>query len=165
MTTATGILAEPIAIFREMLADSVPFQTWVGAADAAAALAFIHLVTAPAEAGATTHALIDYGDFSRERQKVQGGKVFNQRKPTSFLIYFEGMVDEANATEPDALLEYVNALGAIWQDLEIRAGKYTPRTVFVTSIDLSAPPERITPEKSGFAGDFYESVIQVELSL
>lgn len=165
MTDALGILAEPIAIIRQMLADSVPFQQWVGAANAVEALAFVHLVTAPASAGNSTHALIDYGDFSRERQRVQGNRIFNQRKPTSFMIYFEGLVDPDNAEEPDALLEYINVLGAVWQDLEERAGQYNPRTGFITSIDLSAPPERILPEKSGFVGDFYESVIQVEVSL
>lgn len=112
--TPAGMLSLPLANLRTALSRCVAFQTWTGAANEAAALAYISLV----EKGSSLtgkFAVVDDGtEYTGE--SITSGATFHEEG--SLALIFQGNVhtDYANS-EVDAQLEFTNAIGAILEEL------------------------------------------------
>lgn len=158
--TPTGILSEPLASLRDALAACPAFQTWVGAADATAAKAFIHLLVAP-EAGPYPLAIVDFGDTARERYSVASGSRWVLRSGSDLILLFRA---EASGEEPDATFTFLNALGAVAEELERSAGIYAQGTPGLTEMELVLPPVRTIEEKRQTEGDFFEAAFSCTMT-
>jgi hypothetical protein len=158
MTTAIGLLSEPLATVRRMVAASTSFQAWVGASDATSASAAVYLVTSPRHPR-PRFALVDLGEFGRDRVVVTTARRFAQREGSTILVYLRADVDEAD--HDDALLGFCNAVGGIWSDLEEAAGVISKRNLSIRAIDLVIAPTRIVPEKRERAGDYFETAFSL----
>lgn len=111
--TPTGMLSAPIANLRTALSNVTAFQTWVGAVDAAAALAFIGIVERAASTG--NFAVIDDGD-QFDVEMLDSGAGFSDEG--NLLLLFQGDVDEDDAaSEESAQLTFTNAVGGILEAL------------------------------------------------
>jgi hypothetical protein len=112
--TPTGMLSLPLANLRTALSNCAAFRTWVGAADATAALAYISLVE---KGGSLTgkFAVIDDGtEYMGER--TSSGATFHEEG--SLALIFQGNVHADNAnSEVDAQFEFTNSVGAILEEL------------------------------------------------
>lgn len=158
--TPTGILSEPLASLRDALASCPAFQTWVGAADADAAKASIHLLVAP-EAGPYPLAIVDFGDTARQRNSTASGSKWVIRPGSDLVLLFR---DEATGIEPDATFTFTNALGAVMEELEQRSGVYANATPGITEIELVLPPVRTIEEKRQTEGDFFEAAFSCTIT-
>ena len=151
--TPSGILTEPLVALRNLVASSATFQVWTGTADATAAADRVHLLVAPVDA-TRPYALIDFGDITRERSVLQGGRLWQTRPGSTMLLWFQA--DGLGVVEPDASIDFCNKVGAIWEDMEKAAGNYSLSTMGVSLIDLPVPPQRTDPEVWDSAGDYFE---------
>ena len=151
--TPSGILTEPLVALRDLVASSVTFQTWTGSADATTAVARAYLLVAPANAP-RPYALIDFGDITRERSVLNGGRSWQTRPGSTMLLWFQA--DGAGVAEPDASFTFCNAVGGIWEDMEKAAGNYSLASMGVSLIDLPVPPQRTDQEVWDSAGDYFE---------
>ena len=158
MTDPIGILSEPLATVRTMVAASVSFQAWVDAPDAMTASAAVYLVVSPRNPRAR-FALVDFGDFARDRVAITNTRRFAQRDGSAILVYLRADVEEAD--NDDALLSFCNAVGGIWTGLEAAAGIIAERTLSIRSIELAIAPTRIVPEKRERAGDYFEAALSL----
>lgn len=158
--TPTGILSEPLATLRSAIAACPSFQSWVGAADATAALDRIHLLVAPAD-GPYPFALIDFGDVARERQAITSASRWKMRAGSDVLVWFKA---EASGDEPDATFTFTNALGAILAELEAGAGIYANGTPGLTAIEMPVPPTRTQEEERSTAGDLFECCFSCQMT-
>ena len=158
MTTPTGILSLPLAALRELLLESATFRGWLGGLDDAQARARVFLIETSLNPPERL-AMIGHGDLSRDRRVVTPGRPFDQRADGSTLwLYFrsdvaEGVDDEA------ALLEFTNAVGGVWEDLEKAAGSYNPATLSIRSIELAIAPTRTEPKDQTASGDVFECTL------
>lgn len=155
--TPIGILSSPLVAMRAMIAGSSAFQAWVGVTDTVAAEAHIHLLVAPAEAP-RPYALIDFGDFARERVALANGITWQQRPGSNVVIWFQADVSPG-AEEPEATIAFCNAVGAVWQDLERASGIYGQKTLAANLIELVVAPVRIEAERRATAGDYFECAL------
>lgn len=153
MILPEGILAEPLARLRAMVAGSAGWQAWTGAADADEAATSVHLLEAPREA-ATPLCLIDFADgFERRRLSITNGKPFAQRG--ALVAYFRDAV-AADHDPVEAAYAFANRLGAVWRDLELSAG--TAGALPATLITLAAAPRRSPSDRRGHA-DLFEAAL------
>jgi hypothetical protein len=158
--TPTGILSEPLATLRALLAACPAFQAWVGAASEAEALDRIHLLVAPAE-GPYPLALIDFGDVARERQAITNAAKWKMRAGSDLLLWLRS---EASGDEPDATFTFTNAVGAILEEMEARAGDYSKGYPGLTAIEMPVPPQRTEEEDRPSEGDVFEVCFSCTLS-
>lgn len=124
--TPANILSEPLGLLRTRLSESAAWQTWTGAASAAAALAFIHLVEAPAPAnpdGYTSDELDTLSPCAVIDMPPDGGgmsmtrNAVNAFRPTGrMMLLFSDDVDSAQ-TAADAKLTFTNRVGEIIEQL------------------------------------------------
>lgn len=156
MTTA---LSAPLRSLRATLAPLASVITFLGVADATAAAQAIQLITAPGDLPGNL-ILIDFGDYARERYRVGAGKTFEQRKGSSLFLYFRGEIDPS-ASNDAVTLAYLDAVGAVLDELETLVGTQSPDRLAVTEIEMEQAPERIAPEKRLVAGDYYESAFRL----
>lgn len=162
MTAPTGILSRPLQALRQMVADSSAFQEWVGVESSQAALPRVHLFTTPIRAE-MPFALIDFGTFARERDRVTNRRGFQMRQGSDLLLYFRASAP-TETEDQDSAIEFCNKLGAIWLELEIDAGRYEDETYAATEVELLNPPQRIPVEDRKRAGDYFEATISVTMS-
>jgi hypothetical protein len=158
--TPTGILSEPLATLRSLVSECPSFQTWVGAVDAATAAERIHLIVAPAD-GPFPCALIDFGDVARERQAITNAARWKMRAGSDLLLWFKA---EASGEEPDATFTFTNAVGAILEEMEARAGDYAKGFPGITVIEMPVPPVRTEEEDRASQGDVFEVCFSCNLS-
>ena len=152
--TAEGLLSQPLAYARVMIARSAAFQAWTGAADETAALAQVHLLHSTRKP-TLPMCLLDLGDqFERSRTTILNGASFESLG--QIIAYFRDVVDPG-ADELDATYAFTNRLGAVWRDLEALAG--TPGLLGITNISLAVPPTRIEPDRRQHAGDLFEAAL------
>jgi hypothetical protein len=166
MILPTGTLSLPVAALRQMLAESPAFQSWVEADDEDEAFASIYVLSTPKNPP-LPFALIDLGDWSRERVAVQNARRFQTSPGSRLVVYFRAAprpADEGEPDEPDAAFDFMNALAAIIDDLEQRAGIHRDRTLAITEITLAAAPARIPTSKRATAGDYYEAAFTIQWS-
>jgi hypothetical protein len=158
MSAPTGILSEPISTVRGMVAASPTFRDWIDAPDAPEAAKSVYLVTSTRNPK-PRFALIDFGQFIRDRHVNTAARPFIQRDGSTIIVYVRASVEDDQ--DEDALIDFCNAAGGIWTDLEMAAGVYAQRTLAIRSIELIAPPARIVPEKRDRAGDYYEAALSL----
>lgn len=161
MIAPTGLLAEPIAILRDMIAASAAFQSWCGvtgeADPTAAALERVHLLVAPADAQ-RPFALVDFGEFTRERMAVTNRVRFQTRSSSNLVLWLQADADQT-LEEPDATVDFSNHVGALWSDIETAAGVHSPATLAVNEMELIVAPARVEIEKRDTAGDYFECAL------
>jgi len=158
--TPTGILSEPLATLRLLVAACPAFQAWVGAASESEALDRVHLLVTP-ENPPHPLALIDFGDVARERQAVTTGGKWKMRSGSDLLLWFRS---EASGDEPDATFTFTNAVGAILEEMEARAGAYALGYPGITSMEMPVPPMRTKEEDRPSEGDIFEVCFACNLS-
>ena len=156
MSGDDGILTGPLTALRDLLAGCPAFQAWVGATDAAAARARIHLLETSPDPPLPL-ALIDVGDgFERERVSLTDGRPFAQRG--TLTLYLQEAV-AAEADEATAALGVCRRLGQVWDELERRSGG--PGGLTITGISLLAAPTRVPSERRDVTGDTYDAALAI----
>lgn len=158
MIEAKSIISKPIAALRSIIGASPAFMKWSGVDDAQAAAAAVYLVEAPRVRPAR-FAIVDFGDMLREKIYVSPGKAFEHGKGNTLLAYFRAEITDE--TNDDAIFEFTNDLGLIWEDIEKDAGDYAKRTLAITSIEMTVRPTRIVHEKQQRVGDYVEAVLSI----
>lgn len=156
-TNPTGYLSTPLAAMRDLVASSAAFQAWAGVADKAEALERVHLLVVP-EGSPRPLALIDFGDFARERVALTNRIAWQQRSGSNLVVWFQADV-AADAVEPDATLAFCNQVGAVWLDMETSAGQYDQKTFAANLIEMVVAPVRIPEEQRNTAGDYFECAL------
>ena len=159
-TAPLGLLSEPLARLRTMLAESTAFQQWTGTADATAALAHIHLLSS-ARKPALPVCLLDLGEqFERTRTTILNGSRFESAG--HLVAYFRAVVPDGT-DDLDAVYTFTNHLGAVWRDLEALAG--TNGRLGITTISLAVPPTRIEADRRQYGGDLFEAALSCAVRL
>lgn len=171
--TASSILAEPAETLRTMLADCAALRTWFGAADAAEAKLRIHVGGVPepvADEGFTQAqlesarplALIHIeprGGGAAFKAYAGGSRNFFRASGVLSLI-FEADIDSANVGNPqDAYLEFINAVGAVIDDLQTLAGSST--YLDIRAIDIAEGPWRVPEDENAGGGDYFFVALSV----
>jgi len=148
--TPTGIASLPLKHLRDQLSESSAFQAEVGAANAAAALAFIHYV-----ASATTApplAVVDFGDRLSFARQARGSRNFPLQQGEVFLTLRFAIT--AGDTEAEAGLRFMNVVGAIVADLWGTAGR--AGFLDLDQVVQESPPSRPPVKEAKSKGDFYQ---------
>lgn len=161
MIAAAGLLSEPIANLREMLASSPTFQAWCGVDDetdpVAAARERVHVMVAPANAE-RPFAMVDFGEFTRERTSLTNRTKFQTRSSSNLILWFQADAG-SDLDEPDATIDFSNEVGSVWLDLELAAGNQNTPTLALYQIELTVAPARVEEEKRATAGDYFECAL------
>lgn len=147
--TPTGILSLPLSYLRATLAGSATFQSWTGAADADAALAFILPVLAKPEDIDPPFIVLDWQSFTRNKQ---ADSHFNTAGTLQIAII--GPIDQAHE-DADAAFEFLNKVGAILAEAEALAPQpdyLNWDSLALTSLDRPSDQERQS------SGDFYQAM-------
>ena len=155
--TPSGPLSLPLDNLRTLLANCPSFQTWVGAADAAEALAAISLVAVETVERPLAIVMQAPGRGWASRQNAGGAANWFSQSGT-LLILFEDDV-EAEAIEPDAELTFTNLVGAIISEMQDLAG--SGGHLNVTSIAIKDGPSRSDFSEKESTGDYYQVVLEV----
>jgi hypothetical protein len=125
--TPTGPISLPLAHAETLLANCATFQSWVSAANAAAAKAHIHLAAfAPSASSDDPYAVGFHGDAGGESEVIAGGagQTFVDRGEIGIL--FKAKTSEGYASDPEnAELEFTNKTGAIKSEMEALSGSGT----------------------------------------
>ena len=146
-----NLLSLPLTYLRAQLADCPAFQSWVGAANAAAALASIHYVSTTPATDTPPHAVLGFG----RRVAFDRGGVgsFSQfRQDGELALDFYGAVSSLeDADEADEALTFCNAVGEILCELLQRSAG----AGFLDFVGLeTGPPMRTTEKEERTAGAF-----------
>ena len=155
--TASGVISKPLQGLADLLASLAAFQTWTGAADAAAAAAFIDVVVQACDE-ALSAAETDYKDSKPERAALRPRAVVAWAGDATGAADQDGghyhahelrlqltleAVAGAGLSEADALMTFLNAVGEIYEDLwEAQA---TPGNLAIHEITMTSPPARMHP--------------------
>jgi hypothetical protein len=157
--TATGVISVPLSALRTMVSQSATFQTWVGAANAAAALASIHMVGLAEADVARPFALVTLGD--NWRRTYAGTNRFTMNG--ELFLVLEGEVDAANVDDfADAEFEFTNTVGGIIEDLEALSES---EALIVQSIRVQDAPQRSWRDEKASEGEYYNCVFAFEYGL
>lgn len=152
--TPDGILSQPLAALRALVAASPSWQAWVGASSADEAAQRVHLLVAPVTAP-RPYALIDFGDVARERIAVTNRIKWQDRIGSTMLLWIQS--DAGNGVEPDATIGFCNRLGAVMTDIETNAGDRVAGFPGLLLIDLVNPPLRVEEQDRQTMGDYFEA--------
>lgn len=114
--TPADIISLPLKYLRDTIAASATFQSWVGAANAAAALAYVHAVVATD--GTPPFVVVDWGNYRRVKDSF--GEHHNYRTEGDLRVVVRGPI--AHADDADAAFEFFNKLGAIIGEMEEISG-------------------------------------------
>ena len=153
--TPSGMLSLPLNYLKLTLAASSTFQAMVSAADAAAALAFIHPVQTDEQ---PPFAVLDW-DPGWRRTAIAGGSrnVFQQDGTLTLLL--RAMIDGEH-DEEEAAYTFINDVGDIIADMEELAG--TAGFLNITTISITDGPSRPTADEVTALGyDFYEIILSI----
>lgn len=162
--TPTGILSKPLNALREAVALSTAFQTWVDAGDDDDARDRVYIMAAPEDFPACPFAVVDFGEFKRERMTINPARPFQQMDPSESLLYFRAEVDPADDAN-DAAYNFCNNVGAVLADLEAYAGDRLNGFPFIIQIEMIAAPTRIRFEQRPTSGDFIECMFAIHWSV
>jgi len=148
--TASGILSEPLSVLRTMLSESSSFQTWVAAANAAAALGSIYLI-------GTDTPVRPYAVVSRIdnwSSGLVGGSPGDYGFIASGRLYFdfEDAISSGNqASYADSMLAFKNNVGAVISDLQNTSGG--SERLLLRRFDMVAGPQRFDKTESNSDAD------------
>ena len=168
VVSPAGLLSLPLKRLQTLLSISSNFQTWTGAANAAAALAFIHLVAVAGQS--RPHALIGRSPGSggaRGSRTIQGGSIFEHGG--RLLLRFENDIASGDLALPaDAEFTFTNSVGAILADLEAASGEVGD--LQVTSWSETQSPQRSSRDEKqasgggSAGGEYYQATYAIEWS-
>lgn len=144
---------------RTLLSNSTTFQTWVGAASAAAALSRIHMVTGGDGAPTRPYAVVSWAADAYSATAVSGGYGHTYEESGAVEVLFENSVGSGNSADSDAAFEHMNAVGGIVADLAAIAGSGS--YLNVKRFSLSAGPAR-SRDSQGEGTDYVQSVWRLE---
>jgi len=165
--TPTGIISLPLHYLRLTVAGSSSFQTWVGAEDAAGALAYVF--GEEVEWGSDTAAADKLGPFAyvawaenwaRERYGVGDHNLFAQRGDLTLAFRapiaaaYQNAQDGSDYTGLDAATAFGNTVGAIIAEMEVLAG--TAGYLDIATIAMDGTPERATNDEADSVGHYYQ---------
>ncbi len=148
---ASGPLSLPMEHLKTLLSNSATFQSWVGAADAAEALASIYMVRVDEETFTRPLAVIDIGEKYYSNIRSGGGANFFQKRG-ELLLMFEADVVEGSTSE-EAVLNFLDNVGGCLADMEELSG--TPEFLSLHEIEFDEAPTRSIDDEEPPEGDFY----------
>lgn len=155
--TPTGIRSKCLAGIRVLIAASSTFQAWTGAANAAAALAFVHLYEADdrsATADSKPRAIVRLdSEFSHTRMGVG----LHESKG-SLSVSFQAGPGSGLTTLSDQYTDFCNKIGGVISDCQAIAGygNAGDGESYLNVVEWSSdgmPPERCEAQHEG--GSFY----------
>lgn len=147
--TPSGIMSLPLAHLQTLIAASATFQSWVGAADAAAAKNSIHLINVPDTVLTRPFALIGFGEKWKAQKTAE---FFHDKRGELFLVFEADVAEIDQASEADAVFAFMNQVGAVISHMLSMAGNNGYLNVI--EAEMLAPPVRITSEDNEFE-DYY----------
>jgi len=154
----SGPLTIPLSVLRTMLSESSAFKTWVGAADATEALENIHLVNVDDADVVRPLAVIDIGERF-ESQLFSAGVSGLFINSGQLLLFFEADVADG-ATESQAAISFLDAVGGCLQDVQALSGQ--GGYLSIHSISMDDAPNRSIDDEEPPEGDFYRVKFVVE---
>jgi len=155
--TPSGPLSLPLDNLRTLLANCQSFQEWVGADDAAEALAFISLVAKDTNERPLALAMQAPGRGWSAQQNAGGAANWFSSKGTLLLLLEDDVATEM--AEPDAELTFTNLVGDIISDIMELAGAGV--YLNVTSIAIKDGPSRSFFDEKESNGDYYQVVLEI----
>jgi len=154
-TTAAGSITLYLANLETLLANSATFQTWTGAADATAALAFIHLYER--SAGKTRpNAFLYYTDWSDADPLVLLGQ-----ETVSMAMRFEA--SSSGDDVEDEVREFLTKVGTIKDEMKVLSG--TDDYIYIQEWSLDVESIGRNPQEEQTSGDAAENYIQCVLEV
>lgn len=157
----SGPMSLPFSGAKTLLSNSSNFQTWVGAGNATAALASIHLIhlAGTSVAAARPYALIMPGDFF-EYTAIAGGAGFTFSQSGTLSVMFEDDIVSADIpNHDDAFFAFTNVIGEIVGDLASLSG--ISGALAVIQISVRMPPAR--NNKNEFdPGGYYQTTLDLK---
>lgn len=172
--TPTGPISEPLAAVETLLSNSATFQTWTGAADAAAALNHIHVIGLPTPAeNRPSYSAAELSElrpmavlnYDVAEPWAYEGIAQGQYTPSGrVLIALEADVDSADARNfKEAAYTFLNAVGKIIEEMaEASEGGGYP---VVQRVRLRMQPRRSEEKERPAKGDYLVTIIGVEFGL
>jgi len=159
-----GLLSEPLAHLRRIVAASSTFQQWVGAADAAAALERVHYIDVDDDEAIRPHAMVatppDWWCI-----RLSGGRGNGYRDGGEVLLCLESDIStEYIATHGDAHFEHVNVVSGVIEDLLTLSG--TADTDGAPLMDIAYiegedGPWRSDPVESQSDANYYQTIMRI----
>lgn len=157
MATPTSIVSLPLQYLKATIAASAAFQGLVGAANEAAAMAFVHIVSVPGTVS-PPYAVVDVMTGTWEARAGGTRKFFEQFGTLEFQLR-AAISDSSDAEQGNEAVDFLNTAGEILEDMLQLAG--TPGYLAITGA-RHALPARPTREARRGVTDFYELVFQVD---
>jgi hypothetical protein len=155
--TPTGNLAVPLHALRSLLIASNAWQTWCSGQPQAEADTY--LISSPDQI-LRPHAIIDHGNrIAATRDGVAPGRWISTRTLRLYLA----APSLADATDADAVTDYLNHLDAVLSDLEQAAPESAG--ILILSYQITAGPERIHQHLRERTGDLVESVMDLDVQV
>jgi hypothetical protein len=109
----------PLHQMRLIIAESATFRSLVGAADATAALAYIHLLSHPADTAGWL-AMVDFGPaFTISREALTNGAPWDSTG-TSLLYFKSEPADDED--DDEATIIHANNVGAVLAEMRAQSG-------------------------------------------
>lgn len=152
--TPTGLLSSPLAALKARIAASAAFMTWTGAEDATEAAAFVFVQAADPDSAERPFAVVYWDPWSVDRTGVA-----SYITAGTLMIRFEADVDAANTAHDDAAYAFLNAVGAVIEDLIEAEDTLRIKRVRMDPRDLVRSPKR---EHGAGGGDYYQATVAVE---
>lgn len=155
--TPDGLLSEPVSSFVTLLSQSAAFQTETGAANAAAALAFI-TVGIESDDGSAPLVVVDSGDQINITQIAQPS--YFQWANSVFLLFRFAVTE---AISQDAYYDFMNVVGNILEDIVEASG--AGGVCNITSIEKVGGPMREDEDEAAAGLKYYEISFNVRFGL
>ncbi len=159
--TPAGLFSLPVDFMRKTIAGSSSFRTLVGAANATAALAFVHAFSASgSQLAASFFAVVEFGEDWARTMHAGGSNNFFESESSSLQVLFHQKVTKAD--DVDAAYEFTNDIGAIISDMEQLSG--TAGFLDIQETRLIEGPYRPEEDeaRSQTNGDFYRILLRVD---
>lgn len=148
--TASGILSEPLAVLRTMLSESASFQTWVAAANAAAALASIYLIGT--DAPVRPYAIVTRIDnWSSDLVGGSPGDYGFIGRGRLYFDFEDAIASGNQASYADSLLAFQNNVGAVIVDLQNASGG--SERLLLRRFEMVAGPQRFDKTETNSDAD------------
>ena len=161
--TATGILSVPLELIRTHIAACAAFQSWVNEADATQAKKRVHIVAFDPDTKDWPFAHV-YFTEDWQSVSIAGGAAFFFDNTRSVDVHFEAEVPAELADDPDdAMLDFLNNIGAIIEDMQEYAGQ--AGYAAITSIRQIEAPWRSDDDDVVTDGDIQGVTYRIEWGL
>jgi hypothetical protein len=157
--TPTGTLSVPLHDIRARLRASPAWIAWCG--NSTKATADTYLISSPGKVP-RPHAIIDLDpqNFQRTRDGATIGR-FIQRG--SVLVYLAALAP-ANATDEDAVTDFLNRADGVLADLETSAGLGGYGSV-INGYTIAGGPSRIDKDQRDKCGDLIEMALLLDVTV